>query len=98
MSLTSAHASVDTGPQGGQGTSRISGFTVSATHFAFGATGDVAAVTFRLSPASARTAQVQVTTNGVWLPCSVSGGAASCSLPAGTSAATLDQLSVLASS
>ena len=87
--MTTAYTSRDTG---------ISGYAVSGLSFDLGAVGDVSTVSFRLSPAGARTVRVQVSAAGSWVDCTVKAGNASCDVPEGTSAASLDQLAVLASS
>ena len=95
--LTSAYASSATGPRGGQGAAGISGYAVSGIDFALGTGGAVSTVRFRLSPANARSVRIQLTTGGAWLDCSIRAGAAACLVPAGTGAAAIDQLSVVAS-
>jgi hypothetical protein len=96
LTLTSAYASSATGPHGGEGSSGISGYTVSNVHFAPGTGGTVAGVGFRLMPAGARTVHIRLATAGPWLVCTVSGSNAACPVPAGTGTAGLDQLSVVA--
>lgn len=97
LTLTSAYASSGTGARGGEGVGGVSGYAVSDVHFELGSGGFVRAVAFRLAPANARTVRVQLSAGGLWLICSSAGaGAVSCPLPAGTGAAGLDQLSVVA--
>jgi hypothetical protein len=96
VSLTSAYASSATGPRGGEGGAGISGYTVSGVGFDLGTGSTVSAVHFNLAPRTARTVQIQVATDGAWLACTVANGGATCPVPAGTQAAALDQLSVVA--
>jgi hypothetical protein len=96
LSLTSAYASSATGARGGEGVGAISGYAVSGVGFRLGTGEAVASVGFRLTPAGARSVSVQVTTGGPWVSCVLSAGRAECALPAGTGAAALDQLSVVA--
>lgn len=93
--VTPAYASSQSGPAGA-GSGAVSGFTVSGIDWQLGAGDALAGVTFRLSPASARTARVRVTARGPWSSCSVAGGTVSCRLPAGTSIADAAALAVVA--
>jgi hypothetical protein len=97
-SMTSAYTSTATGARGGQGAGSVSGYAVSAVHFELGAGAAVSGVGFRLAPLGARSVHVQLAAGGPWFACSVAAGHAACPLPAGTSAAGADRLSVVASS
>lgn len=56
----------------------------------------LAAVSFSLRPAGARTAQVRLTAGGAWHGCAVTGGRATCSLPAGVTLAAAERLEIAA--
>jgi hypothetical protein len=96
VTLTSAYASSSTGPRGGQGSGAVSGYVVSGIHFELGTGSAVSGVQFQLSPATATSVRVQLTSSGPWLECTVQAGTAACPVPAGTGAAAVDSLSVVA--
>ncbi|MDX6469041.1 MAG: hypothetical protein QOF75_844 [Gaiellaceae bacterium] len=92
--VSPAYASSRSGPTGGEGRGTVSGVTVSSVQWQLGAGDGLAGVSFRISPAGARTVRVRVSAGSVWTPCAVSGGAASCPLPSGTTVAEADSLAV----
>jgi hypothetical protein len=96
VTLTSAYASSSTGPRGGEGAGAVSGYAVSGIHFELGTGSSVSGVQFQLSPATATSVKIQLTPSGPWFACTVQAGAASCAVPAGTGAAAVDALSVVA--
>jgi hypothetical protein len=96
VTLTSAYASSSTGPRGGQGGGGVSGYVVSGIHFELGTGSSVSGIRFQLSPPTASSVRIQLTSSGPWLECTVRAGAAACSVPGGTPAAAVDSLSVVA--
>lgn len=97
ISLGSAYTSSATGAlRGGQGAGAISGYVVSHVSFGLGAAGTADSVRFRVTPANAISVRVQVVAAGPWLGCLVGDGEVHCTLPSGTAASAVDQLSVLA--
>jgi hypothetical protein len=96
VTLTSAYASSSTGPRGGQGAGAVSGYVVSGIHVELGTAGAISGIQFQLSPSTASSVRIQLTTSGPWFACAVQAGTAACSVPAGTDAAAVDSLSVVA--
>jgi hypothetical protein len=96
VTLTSAYASSSTGPRGGQGAGAISGYVVSGIQFELGTGSSVSGVQFQLSPATATSVRIQLTPSGSWLECTVQAATATCPVPAGTGAASVASLSVVA--
>jgi len=66
--------------QAGQGTGTVSGYTVSSVAYTLNGTnpGNIDAVTFTISPASATTVKAQLASGGTWYSCTNSSGSVSC--------------------
>jgi hypothetical protein len=85
----------------GQGSSVISGYTVSSVAYGLNATTptNLDSVTFTIAPAAATSVKIQLVASGTWYTCTNVAGAVTCPTIAGTqaTAATATTLNVVAS-